>query len=87
MGEMVMMTVRGLAENPSVEDVAKLLGVPVTAIDAKFGVIIVDVERHICTVRVDSDQLPKDTDQPEGVSGPYSDPKIAPFGTPEPDDG
>lgn len=87
MGEMVMMTVRGLAENPSVEDVAKLLGVPVTAIDAKFGIIIVDVERHICTVRVDSEQLPKGTDQPEGVSGPYSDPKIAPFGTPEPDDG
>ena len=87
MGEMVMMTVRGLAENPSVEDVAKMLGVPVSAIDAKFGIIIVDVERHICTVRVDSDQLPKDTEHSEGVSGPYSDPKIAPFGTPEPDDG
>ncbi|MEO9875754.1 MAG: hypothetical protein ABJM26_04280 [Anderseniella sp.] len=87
MGEMVMMTVHGLAENPSVEDVAKLLNVPVAAIDAKFGIIIVDVKRHICTVRVDSDQLPKAVEQPEGVSGPYSDPKIAPFGTPEPDDG
>lgn len=87
MGEMVMMNVHGLGIKPSIEAVAKLLNVPVSAIDLKFGIIVVDLEHQICTVRVDSDQLPKDNEQSKGVSGPYSDPKIAPFGTPEPDDG
>lgn len=84
---MVMMNVQCLGDQPSIEFVAKKLNVTVSAIDAKFGVILVDLEHHIYTVRVDKDQLPKDMQQSEGVSGPYSDPKIAPFGTPEPDDG
>ncbi|MEO1160767.1 MAG: hypothetical protein AAFW74_09990 [Pseudomonadota bacterium] len=86
MGEMVMMTVECPGDTPSVEMVAKKLNVTVSAIDTKFGVILVDVKRHIYTVRVDKDQLPKDAPQSEGVSGPYSDPKIAPFGTPDPKD-
>lgn len=87
MGEMVMMNVECPGDKPSIAVVARKLNVSVSAIDTKFGVILVDVKRHIYTVRVDKDQLPEDMQQQsEGVSGPYSDPKIAPFGTPEPDD-
>ena len=78
MGEMVMMNVQCLGDQPSIEIVAKKLNVTVSAIDAKFGVILVDLEHHIYTVRVDKDQLPKDIQQSGSVSGPYSDPKIAP---------
>ncbi|WP_108883349.1 hypothetical protein [Anderseniella sp. Alg231-50] len=83
MGEMVMMNVQCPGDKPSIEVVAKKLNVTVSAIDTKFGIILVDVKRHIYTVRVDKEQLPKDQQQSEGVSGPYSDPKIAPFGTPD----
>jgi hypothetical protein len=87
MGEMVMMNVQCPEDKPSIAVVAQKLNVSVSAIDTKFGVILVDLERHIYTVRVDKDQLPKEMQQQsESVSGPYSDPKIAPFGTPEPDD-
>jgi hypothetical protein len=86
MGEMVMMNVQGLDDKPSIDDVAKKLNVIASAIDPKFGVILVDPEQHIYTVRVDKDQLPKHMQQSEGVSGPYSDPKIAPFGTPGTED-
>ncbi len=86
MGEMVMMNVQCLDAQPTIEVIAKKLNVTVSAIDTKFGVILVDVEHHIYTVRVDKTQLPEGSEQPMGVSGPYSDPKIAPFGTPEPND-
>ncbi len=86
MGEMVMMNVQCLENEPSIDVVAEKLNVTASAIDTKFGIILVDLERHIYTVRVDKDQLPKDMPQSEEVSGPYSDPKIAPFGTPETDD-
>ena len=83
MGEMVMMNVQCLDDKPSIAVVARKLNVTASAIDTKFGIILVDLERHIYTVRVDKDQLPKDQQQSEEVSGPYSDPKIAPFGTPD----
>ncbi len=87
MGEMVMMNVECPGDTPSIAVIAQKLNVSVSAIDTKFGVILVDVKRHIYTVRVDKDQLPEDMQQQsEGVSGPYSDPKIAPFDTPKPDD-
>lgn len=83
MGEMVMMNVQCLEDTPSIEFVARKLNVTVSAIDTNFGIILVDLKRHIYTVRVDKDQLPEGMQPSEAVSGPYSDPKIAPFGTPE----
>lgn len=86
MGEMVMMTVQGWQCPPSIEQVAKQLLVAPSAIDWHFGVILVDPERKIYTVRVDKSQIPEGEPQAKGVSGPFSDPKIAPFGPPEPAD-
>jgi len=86
MGEMVMMNVEGWQSPPSIEQVAEQLGLANSAIDAGFGVILVDPENKIYTVRVDKSVLSKNEQQIEGVSGPFSDPKIAPFGTPGPTD-
>ena len=78
-----MMTIAGWHELPSIERVAADLSVPLCAIDAQFGVILVDPKRDIYAVRVDVDQLPEEIQSEFIVSGPFSDPKIAPFGPPK----
>ena len=83
MGEKVMMTLVGSEDPPTIEQAAKKLGTPVSALDSDFGVVLVDNKRWIYTVRVDAAALPAEQNQNEGVSGPFSDPKIAPFGLPE----
>lgn len=83
MREMVMMTVTGAEDAPSLEQSAAKLGVPSSALDPEFGVVLIDFKRHIYTVRVDAAYLPETPASTEGVAGPFSDPKIAPFGLPE----
>lgn len=78
-----MMTIAGWHEQPSIERVAADLSVPLCAFDAQFGVILVDPKRDIYAVRVDLDQLPEKIQSEFIVSGPFSDPKIAPFGPPK----
>lgn len=82
MGEMVMMTISGWDEPPSIERVAEDLSVPACAFDAAFGVILVDPKRAIYAVRIDSEKVPEAAPEGFTVSGPFSDPKIAPFGPP-----
>lgn len=67
----------------SITEAAAELGLPSTALDPDFGVVAIDPDRGICTVRVFADALPKKSDKDgSGVTGPYSDPKIGPFGIP-----
>ena len=77
---MVMMTITGGQEQPSIERVAEELSVPLCAFDAQFGMILVDPKRDIYAIRVDPDQMPEAIRSDFVVSGPFSDPKIAPFG-------
>ena len=83
MGEMVIMTISGGQEQLSIERVAKDLSVPLCAFDAQFGVILVDPKRDIYAIRVDPDQMPEAIRSDFILSGPFSDPKIAPFGPPK----
>ena len=82
MQDMVLMTVSGMETSPSLEQSAELLGVPASALDTEFGVVLVDPQRRIYTVRVDATHIESRGTSTED-SGPYSDPKIAPFGLPE----
>ena len=84
MGEMVLMSLSGWQSPPTIEQVAQQLQVETSAIDREFGVIEVDIERKIFAIRVDSAALERGAErEKEGVSGPFSDPRIAPFGNPE----
>jgi len=83
MGEMVMVTVDAMTGNPPlIEWVAEKLELPLEAFDSSFGVILINPDRNLYAVRVDGDLLPQVIENQEGVEGPFSDPKIAPFGTP-----
>ncbi|MBC6402954.1 MAG: hypothetical protein GDA39_10135 [Hyphomonadaceae bacterium] len=83
MGEMVMLTIDASAcARPSIEWAAEQMSLPIDAFDEGFGIIVVDPVRNIYTVRVDSEKLPPDLPKETGLSGPFSDPKIVPFGNP-----
>ena len=83
MAEMVMMTLAASETPPTIQQSAEELGVPVTAIDTDFGVVLVDTKNWVYTVRVDAKALDSSGESAEGVSGPFSDPRIEPFGLPE----
>ncbi len=68
---------------PTVEEIAQLLGVPIAAFDADFGVVEIDPDTHLYTVLVDQQAVAAIAPQhAERVEGPYSNPGIAPFGPP-----
>ena len=64
---------------PSIADAARLLGVEKTAIDRKFGVVAIDPDRQLYSVRVAADSLKEAPGSGEAYRGPFSDPKIAPM--------
>lgn len=81
--ETVLMTIQARTGTPGLAEAARALGLPSKALDAEFGVVSIDPEKCLFTVRVFSEFLPDREDQDRsGVSGPYSDPRIGPFGTP-----
>jgi hypothetical protein len=70
-----LMTVKGRTA-PSLAEAAKQLGVEEGALDQAFGVVTIDPDRGLFSVRVDASKLSGDLD-PE--KGPFSDPPIAPM--------
>lgn len=87
MGDMMMLTIEAAdVAQPSVEWASELLSVPREAFDERFGVILVDPDRGLYAVRVDAGELPPSVQEDERVSGPFSDPRIAPFGHPSPEE-
>jgi hypothetical protein len=72
-----LMKVRGEGRAPSLEDAARQLNVSVDALDASFGVVLIDPAQHLYTVRIDASQL--GPNQTGSDDGPYSDPKIEPL--------
>jgi len=75
------MTVRSTDGPPTIEDAARQLGVPVVAVDRAFGVVTIDPKQGLYSVQVDAAHLPADAPSDE-FSGPFSDPRIEPFGPP-----
>jgi len=80
---MVLVTIayRG-ARRPSLATAARLLGVRPEDLDPRFGVVVIDPERRLASVRVRASALPADLAARGSLEGPFADPKIGPFGPP-----
>ena len=81
----VMITIEAPGEPPTVAELRRRYKLAKHDIDEGFGVVEVDPAEHVYTVLVEESAAAKI--QPgEGwqVEGPYSNPRIEPFGPPEP---
>lgn len=71
-------------QKPSVELIANEMKVSPSSIDEKYGIIQIDPENRTFAFLIDEDAIkkinPKDK---EKIHGPYSNPKIEPFGPDE----
>jgi hypothetical protein len=87
MADMVLMTVRGTDGPPSLSEAAAQLHIPVQDIDAAYGVV--PLGQDLYAVQIDPQHLPAQRESTEPYRGPFSNPRIEPFGpvqtTPEVD--
>jgi hypothetical protein len=74
---MVLMGVVHQGGPPSLAEVALHLGVQIEDIDANYGVLLLDPEQGVYTVRVREDRIRPTSSEP--YRGPFSDPDIAPL--------
>jgi hypothetical protein len=74
------MTIQSEDGPPTLEAAARQLGVRVEAVDADFGVIPIDPKRGLYSVQVDASQLPPEPVGKGPYRGPFSSPRIEPFG-------
>jgi hypothetical protein len=66
---------------PSLGEAARQLGVAVEDMDAAFGVVPIDPDRGIYAVQVRAGKLPGQQGvPPKDYHGPWSNPRIEPFG-------
>ena len=80
----VMVTIQAPDAAPTVAELRRRYKLRENEIDASFGVVEVDPAEHVYTVLVEESAAAKI--QPSGnwkVEGPYSNPRIQPFGPPE----
>ena len=75
----VMMTVELDPAAADLAAAAERLGVAPERLDAKFGVVAIDPENNLYTVMVD-EAAGAGAAGRKGVSGPFSNPRIEPFG-------
>jgi len=74
------MTVQSDDGPPTLETAARQLGVTPEAVDEAFGVVPIDPKRGLYSVQVDAAQLPAGASEGEPYRGPFSTPRIEPFG-------
>ncbi len=77
----VMVTLKLDPEQASLAHVRESLGIGSEEIDDDFGVIAVQPEENLYAVLVEQDTADR-VQGTEGVEGPFSNPKIEPFGPP-----
>jgi hypothetical protein len=79
-----MLTIRSPGGAPSLEEVKKRYALSSDEIDERFGVVLTDPNDHLYTILVARGAAPKvRPDQDWQVEGPFSNPRIEPFGPPE----
>lgn len=80
----VMVTIQSSDAPPTVAGIRERYGLAEQAIDPTFGVVEIDPVEHLYTILVDQEAaaLIQPTEEWE-VEGPYSNPRIEPFGPPE----
>ena len=79
-----MVTIQAADNPPTIEDLRRKYALREDEIDASFGVVEVDPADHLYAVLVEESAAAKI--QPNGnwtIEGPYSNPRIEPFGPPE----
>lgn len=74
------MTVQSDDGPPSLESAARQLGVAPEALDDAFGVVTIDPSRGLYSVQVDAAHLPAEVSDADAFRGPFSTPRIEPFG-------
>jgi hypothetical protein len=79
----VLITVELPRGTSSVEAAAKALGVNPTSIDPSFGVRVIDPASGKYAIMLDESAVKGALDR-KGVSGPFANPRIEPFGPPKP---
>ena len=77
----VLMTVELAPEAASLADAAARLGLAPDDLDAEYGVVPVDPDNQLYSVLVD-EAAGEAARGREGVRGPFSNPRIEPFGPP-----
>jgi hypothetical protein len=75
-------TIECSAQKPTLPEAATLLKLPLHALDAGFGVVLIDPAKHLYAVRILDDHGNSRAPGRPGVSGPFSDPQIEGFGPP-----
>jgi hypothetical protein len=81
-----LMTVQSENGPPTLEAAARQLDVVVEAVDASYGVVPIDPKQGLYSVQVDAAQLPNESPMDELYRGPFSSPRIEPFGGPAGDE-
>ncbi len=80
----VMMTIQSGGTPPTIADIRRRYSLDDDDIDTDFGVVEVDPAEHVYTFLVEEKAASKiSVDSDWSVEGPYSNPRIEPFGPPE----
>jgi len=74
--EAALMIVKGKDGPPSLDEAARQLDVAVEDLDPDFGVVAIDPDRGLYSVRVDASKLGRGFEEGQG---PFSDPDISPM--------
>lgn len=74
----LLYSISGLGTSPTLETAAKKIGVKVSALDAEYGVILIDPADETYCVMVEESAVPGSSSNDE-VEGPFSNPVIEPF--------
>jgi hypothetical protein len=82
---MVMMPVHKSDGAPSLAEAASELGISVADIDQQFGVVAINPAQGLYAVQVKESSVGSADRGGEPYRGPYSNPKIAPFGPLQPE--
>ncbi len=81
----VMVTLKLDPEHATAADVREAHGISAAEMDADFGVIEVSPQQGLYAVLVDPETAQR-MQGSQDVQGPFSNPKIEPFGPPTPSD-
>lgn len=79
----VMVTIQAAGSAPSIEEVKTRYGLTPDELDESFGVVEIDPTEHLYTILVDESAASKVKSTGDwSTRGPYSNPRIEPFGPP-----
>ena len=77
----VMLTLQSSLGAPSVDEIERQFVLSQHEIDRQFGVVEVDDLTHEYTILVEESAVPRiQSTEKWNVSGPFSNPRVAPFG-------